>query len=121
MENDGHRLRLRLDFGGGARLGPGRADLLEAIGRTGSISAAGRDLGMSYKRAWTLVEALNATFAQPLVESARGGAQGGGARLTGAGLRVLELYRLVERRAAEASAAELAELGAMLGDMSGRK
>lgn len=121
MEARHPRLSLRLDFPGGARLGPGRADLLEAIGRTGSISAAGRALGMSYKRAWTLVEALNAIFDEPLVASARGGARGGGAALTEAGQKVLALYRRIENRAAEASAGECAALAGMLGDMSDGK
>ena len=71
------RLRLRVVFGDGAMIGPGKADLLERIRETGSISAAGRAMGMSYKRAWMLVETLNALFRDPLVESIRGGVQGG--------------------------------------------
>ena len=68
-------------------LGPGKADILEGIAVTGSIAAAGRRMRMSYKRAWSLVEALNATFAEPLVTSSRGGEKGGGAALTPAGAR----------------------------------
>lgn len=112
------RLRLRIVFGPQAMLGPGKADLLEAIRETGSISAAGRRLGMSYKRAWSLVETLNAAFRDPLVESARGGAQGGGARLTAAGETVLSHYRTIEGRIAEAGAPELRALAGMLADMS---
>ena len=87
------RLRLRLLFGEDAMLGPGKADLLERIRDTGSISAAGRGMAMSYKRAWMLVEEMNAAFREPLVDSARGGPGGGGARLTSAGGQVLALYR----------------------------
>ncbi len=117
------RLFLRILFGDAAMLGPGKAQLLEGIRDTGSISAAGRAMGMSYKRAWSLVEEMNAAFAEPLVASARGGAGGGGAALTPAGERVLQLYQAVTARAAEAGAAEIAQLQAMLrhGDMSGGK
>jgi molybdate transport system regulatory protein len=66
-------LKLRLVYPGGAMLGPGKADLLEGIARTGSIAAAGRDMGMSYKRAWSLVETMNAAFLSPLVNRSRGG------------------------------------------------
>jgi molybdate transport system regulatory protein len=118
MSDPDPRLRLRLVFGPGAMLGPGKADLLAAIAAEGSISAAGRAMAMSYKRAWGLVEEMNAAFRAPLVVSARGGERGGGAALTDAGARVLELYRAIEARAAEAGAAEIAELRAMLGDMS---
>ena len=73
-------------------LGPGKADLLELIAETGSIAAAGRRLGMSYKRAWSLVETLNAMFRDPLVESSRGGATFGGARLTENG-RIIAMHQ----------------------------
>ncbi len=95
-------------------LGPGKADLLEAIARTGSIAAAGRAMGMSYKRAWSLVEEMNAAFRAPLVESARGGPKGGGARLTETGLAVAQHFRRLEARAAEAGAAEVAALQALI-------
>jgi len=97
-------------------IGPGKADLLERIERTGSISAAGREMGMSYKRAWMLVETLNAMFREPLVESTRGGPQGGGAVLTDAGRRVLGLYRRFEAEAAASGAGGLAAMQAMLRD-----
>lgn len=115
------RLRLRLVFRPGAMLGPGKADLLEAIRETGSISAAGRRMKMSYKRAWTLVETLNGMFASPLVASARGGAKGGGAHLTEAGERVLAAYRRIEERSANAAAEDIASLTAMLGDPAGKQ
>ena len=106
-------LRLRVVFGPGAMLGPGKADLLAMIEETGSISAAGRRMRMSYKRAWTLVETLNTLFAAPLVASSRGGEGGGGARLTGAGREVLARYRALERRAADAGADDIAALEAL--------
>jgi molybdate transport system regulatory protein len=112
------RLRLRILFGPDAMMGPGKADLLEHIGKTGSIAAAGRAMGMSYKRAWQLVEVMNAIFTRPLVESSRGGPAGGGAVLTEEGARVLSLYRALEARVAQAGSAELAELAGLLRDMS---
>jgi len=108
------RLRLRLQFGPGVMFGPGKADLLEGIRETGSIAAAGRRMGMSYKRAWTLVETLNAAFAEPLVASARGGSGGGGAGLTEAGETALARYRALEAAAAVAGADDIAALQAML-------
>jgi molybdate transport system regulatory protein len=102
-------------------LGPGKARLLELIQDTGSISAAGRGMEMSYKRAWMLVEEMNAAFRDPLVESSRGGSGGGGARVTEAGLTVLRLYRSLEATAARAVSDEIAQLQAMRGDMAERK
>ncbi len=113
----GPRLRLRIHFGEGEMIGPGKAELLERIARTGSIAAAGREMGMSYKRAWMLIETLNAMFAAPLVESNRGGPGGGGAALTETGAQVLALYRQFEARAAEAGAEPLAGLVALLRDI----
>ena len=115
------RLRLRIVFGDGAMLGPGKADLLERIRETGSIAAAGRQMKMSYKRAWMLVETMNAAFRDPLVDSTRGGAHGGGARLTPAGEAVLAHYRRLEGRVAEAGAAEIAAIRDMLRDIPGQK
>ncbi len=116
------RLRLRILFGDEAMFGPGKADLLDRIRETGSISAAGRRMGMSYKRAWMLVEEMNAIFVDHLVESARGGAGGGGARLTETGEDVLRRYRAVEAAAAKAGGDDIAALEALLRptDMSGR-
>ena len=89
-------------------LGPGKVDLLEAIGRTGSISAAGRELGMSYRRAWLLVDALNHMFPDTLVSAAPGGSRGGGAKLTDYGRGVAAAYRRVEARARTAMREEMA-------------
>jgi len=91
-------------------LGPGKADMLEQIRATGSISAAGRLMGMSYKRAWMMVESMNRCFRRPLVETAKGGARGGGAQLTPAGEEVLAQYRRMEAKAAKAIDAELRAL-----------
>ena len=103
-------VRLRLVLARGVAIGPGKADLLAAIRDAGSIAAAGRRLGMSYKRAWTLVEALNRDFAAPLVEAVKGGAGGGGARLTPEGAAVLDAFRRVETAALRAAAPELERL-----------
>ncbi|WP_036634687.1 winged helix-turn-helix domain-containing protein [Paenirhodobacter enshiensis] len=107
------RARLRLYYGT-LPFGPGKADLLEAIRDSGSISAAGRSMGMSYKRAWSLVEEMNAAFAEPLVASARGGAHGGGARLTRAGEEVLSAYRTILVKLIDHCAPEIAAIGARL-------
>src|SRR5688500_20356736 len=85
--------RLRVVLGPGVALGPGKADLLEAIAATGSISAAGRKLKMSYRRAWLLVEELNGSFQSALVAADKGGAHGGGERLTALGARLTEDFR----------------------------
>lgn len=104
------RLRLRLMAGEEIAIGPGKADLLAAIEETGSISAAGRRLDMSYRRAWLLVETMNRCFQAPLVEAAKGGARGGGARLTKLGAEVLESYRRMESKAEKAISGEVAKL-----------
>ncbi|MCQ3935291.1 MAG: LysR family transcriptional regulator, partial [Gammaproteobacteria bacterium] len=82
-------VRFRLDFAPGASVGPGKIDLLAAIDAEGSLSAAARSVGMSYRRAWLLVETMNLCFREPLVISARGGRGAGGARLTAEGEAVL--------------------------------
>jgi molybdate transport system regulatory protein len=94
--NAGDRLSIRLDLASGARIGPGKVSVLEEIGRTGSISAAGRALRMSYRRTWELVEELNRSLGTPVVETAAGGSGGGGAVLTAAGKAVIERYRAIE-------------------------
>lgn len=101
-------LHLRIRLGADRAFGPGKAALLEGIAAAGSIAAAGRAMRMSYKRAWQLVEEMNASFRAPLVEASKGGSHGGGARLTRIGEKVLALYRAVEARAADAP--ELAAL-----------
>lgn len=111
---------LRITLSETAYIGPGRADLLELIGSSGSISAAGKAMGMSYKRAWGLVQALNAGFGIALVESSRGGAAQGGATLTEAGRFVLEHYRAMQDKTRQAIAEDVAALREKL-DMSDRK
>jgi molybdate transport system regulatory protein len=90
-----------------AAMGPGKAELIERIAATGSISAAARAMGMSYRRAWQLVEALNAHFQEPVVETAVGGRRGGGARVTPFGRELAASYRAMELKASAAIAAEL--------------
>ena len=102
-------------------LGPGRADLLQFIAETGSISAAGKRMDMSYKRAWGLVQALNEGFGAPLVEASRGGSGQGGAVLTSAGQEILRLYRNMEAAAALAIATDLKAAQALRDEQSGRK
>ncbi|HEY5638191.1 MAG TPA: LysR family transcriptional regulator [Burkholderiales bacterium] len=100
-------LTLRVLGTRGAAMGPGKAELVEHIAATGSISAAARAMGMSYRRAWVLVEALNADFRQPVVATAVGGRRGGGAQVTAYGARLVARYRAMERKAHAAIAPEL--------------
>jgi molybdate transport system regulatory protein len=88
-------------------MGPGKAELIERIADTGSISAAARAMGMSYRRAWQLVEALNASYREPVVTTAIGGQRGGGARVTPYGSRLAALFRAMEDKASAAIAADL--------------
>lgn len=87
------KLKAQIILGDEIAMGPGKADLLDAIAQTGSISAAGRALGMSYRRTWLLVDTMNRCWKEPLVETATGGSHGGGARLTDLGKRVVHSYR----------------------------
>jgi molybdate transport system regulatory protein len=96
------RLSIRIDLPGGRRVGPGKIRLLELIDETGSISAAGRAMAMSYRRAWLLVESLNTGFREPVVDAQPGGRHGGGARLTPFGRDLIRRYRTLERDAARA-------------------
>jgi molybdate transport system regulatory protein len=104
------RLSIRLDLASGARIGPGKIAVLEEIGRSGSISAAGRVLRMSYRRTWELVEDLNRNLGTPVVETAAGGSGGGGAVLTQAGKAVIERYRAIEMDTALAARKHLLAL-----------
>ncbi len=90
------RLSIRIDLTSGGRIGPGKVALLEEIGRAGSISAAGRAMRMSYRRAWELVEDLNRTLGSPVVTTSAGGSGGGGASLTEAGEALVAEYRAIE-------------------------
>ena len=103
------RIKLQLFAGDERAFGPGRADVLAAIEREGSISAAGRSLGMSYRFTWALVESMNKCFSDKLVEAAPGGRRGGGAALTEAGRRVLEAYRALEEQIIEHAQGETLE------------
>lgn len=106
--------RLRVLLAESIAIGPGKADLLTAIAREGSISAAARSLGMSYRRAWLLVETMNRCFVGPLVMAATGGSGGGGAELTDLGREVLRRYREMEEKAASAIAEDFAAFQALL-------
>jgi molybdate transport system regulatory protein len=101
---------LRVTLSDDFYIGPGRADLLERIAETGSIAAAGKAMGMSYKRAWSLVQALNEGFGAPLVETSRGGSAQGGAELTASGREVLARYRHMQAVARDAIAGDVAAL-----------
>jgi molybdate transport system regulatory protein len=92
-----------------AAIGPGKAEVIERIDETGSISAAARAMRMSYRRAWQLVRALNRDFREPLVATAVGGERGGGARVTPYGRRVAALFRRMEEKASRAIAGDLRE------------
>lgn len=109
---------LRITLSDDFYVGPGRADLMEFIAETGSISEAAKRMGMSYKRAWGLVQALNDGWGAPLVETARGGAAQGGAVLTADGREVLSRYRQMQEKTRDAIATDV---DALLGDMSRRK
>ena len=104
------RLRVSIVFDSGARIGPGKAKLLESIRDTCSISAAARGMGMSYKRAWVLLDSINRAFTEPVVTAAAGGAGGGGASLTPFGAEVLERYNRILDHAATNAVDDLASL-----------
>jgi molybdate transport system regulatory protein len=103
-------LTIRVDFGAFGYLGPGKIALMELISKHGSISAAGKEMGMSYRRAWLLADEINQIFRAPLIEKSVGGTGGGGARLTRLGRDVVGRYRAIEGAAATASAADLKAL-----------
>ena len=107
------QLSIRIDFDREGRLGPGKVMLLERIAREGSISAAGRSMKMSYKRAWELVSDINESFTEPLVSAQTGGRLGGGAVLTERGEELIRHYRAIERKALTATAAHLKALQAI--------
>lgn len=104
------QFRLRIKYGEEIAIGPGKIAILEAIAETGSISAAGRKLGMSYRRAWLLVDQMNQYFKDPVVLAATGGLQGGGTALTPTGVEVIRLYRTIEQQSQTHSASLLAAL-----------
>ncbi len=108
------RISLRLSFENEEAIGPGKIRLLELIEETGSISAAGRAMKMSYHRAWDLAENLNRTFKAPLISKAPGGVKGGGAQLTAAGREVVRRYRAIEAGVTKHSKKELVALEKLL-------
>ena len=107
-------LTLRLDLAPGKSIGHGKIRLLEAIREHGSISAAGRSMRMSYRRAWMLIDELNRMFVEPLIETKHGGTAGGGAELTAFGEQVVARYRSIEAKAHAAGAEDLADLAAAI-------
>ena len=106
------RLTLRIDLDEDRAVGPGKIRLLEAIRDTGSISKAGIALGMSYRRAWLLVDDMNKCFSEPVIAAQVGGSHGGGAALTSFGNRLIDQYRAIETEAHSATASRLRELEA---------
>jgi len=108
--------QIRILFRKAIAMGPGKADLLRAIAETGSISAAARQMDMSYRRAWLLVDTMNQSFSTPLVETATGGSHGGGARVTEFGKDVLERYQRMEAKATASVARELEDFAGMMLD-----
>jgi molybdate transport system regulatory protein len=115
-----HLVRPRLYLGGDLSLGPGKIDLLRQVGESGSISAAARELGVPYKRAWLLIDSLNRGFPSPVLETATGGKAGGGARLTPLGRALIEAYDALEARLNTAASAELAVLTRLVEAPAGR-
>ena len=111
------RPRLRIMLGAGHKLGPGKIDLLEAIDATGSITAAGRSMGMSYRRAWVLIDEANRMFTKPLVVTSAGGAGGGGAKLTDLGRDLVTAFRRIEARTRTAIEQELAPFEPAFADL----
>jgi molybdate transport system regulatory protein len=107
------RLRLRIDVDREAAIGPGKIALLEAIAETGSISAAARKLGMSYRRAWLLIDDTNGRLRTPAVTRAKGGSHGGSSELTETGRRLIELYRKIQATAYSGSDADIRALAAL--------
>ncbi len=112
--NDSLKPRLRIQFGHAIAIGPGKAELLEHIAETGSISAAARRMNMSYRRAWMLVDTMNQCFKAPVVETATGGKGGGGARISDFGREVLRNYRRMEDKAAAAVAIDMEQFAGLL-------
>ena len=103
-------IRLRIDFAENSRVGPGKIDLLEAIRKSGSISQAARDLGMSYRRAWLLIDSFKVTFREPVTMAQTGGRGGGGIALTKFGQELIDTYRALEREIAALAPQRLGSL-----------
>lgn len=116
-----NKLKLRVKVCAFADIGPGKVDLLEAVGRCGSITAAAKDQGMSYRRAWLLIDEMNQVFRGPVVGTATGGVAGGGAQLTDAGRQIIEIYRDIQQRAESAVRAPLRRLEKLVDKTAGPK
>jgi molybdate transport system regulatory protein len=101
------RLRIRIEFEGDHSLGPGKIQLLEAVGEYGSISAAARSMSMSYRHAWEMLDDVNRCFRRPVIETETGGRAGGGAKLTDFGREVIDRYRSMQAKAGSALEADL--------------
>ena len=115
MSRQAHvQFRLRIVAAGEIAVGPGKVDLLEAVAATGSITAAAKQLGMSYRRAWLLVDTMNRCFKEPLTTAEAGGKRGGGTSLTPLGGEVVKRYRRIEARSAKAGATDIRALQALL-------
>ncbi len=110
------KISLRVMHGDSIAIGPGKADLLEGIRDTGSIAAAGRAMQMSYKRAWLLVDTMNACFKEPLVLTSKGGASRGGAELTALGEDVLKRFRAMQKTVEASVECEMDALVDLLAD-----
>ena len=108
------RFRMRITHGDQIAVGPGKIALLEAIERTGSITAAAKDLDMSYRRAWLLLDEMNRSLREPAVTTSKGGNSGGGSVLTESGRRVIALYRRIEDEAAAACRQDIRALKGLL-------
>jgi molybdate transport system regulatory protein len=104
------RFRMRVTSGETISVGPGKVALLEAIQKTRSITAAAKSIGMSYRRAWMLIDELNAALKKPAVHSLKGGEHGGGSEVTPAGEALVDVYRRIELRAAKACASDIRTL-----------
>ena len=112
--------QIRVLLGAVVAIGPGKADLIDAIGRTGSISAAAREMGMSYRRAWDLVDTMNRCFRSAVVRTSTGGRGGGGAQVTPFGRDVVRRYRAMETKAAKSVTREMKGLSALMKGARGR-
>ena len=108
------KTRIRILFGSAFAIGPGKADLLQAIERTGSISAAARSMGMSYRRAWLLIDTMNQCFREPVVDTATGGKGGGGAQITPFGKAAIRCYRAMDASATASIAKHMSEFTKLL-------
>lgn len=108
------QFRLRIYRDDSIAIGPGKVALLEAVAESGSISAAARQMGMSYRRAWVLIDEMNHALIAPAVHTATGGAHGGGAKLTALGIDVIKHYRAIEHTARVAAAADMVALHRLL-------